>query len=420
MLTSKKNIFKVIISAYACEPYKGSEPGVGWNLVRELSNYHQLWVLTRANNKEVIERYLDDNPIPQVTFVYYDLPNWLKKFKRGNRGIHWYYYFWQIGAYRKAKKLHREVVFVISHHLTFVNYWMPSFLPMLKIPFVWGPVGGADTTPNSFVKTYSLRGKIYEYSKRLVRWVFEHDPFVRMDARRCRVAIAVTPQTEQKLKKLGAKNVVIYSQVGMSNSEIKELANINISKKALNKTITFISIGSLLHLKGFHLSIEAFAKLGENVKNCQYLLIGAGPERDRLVKLAGKLNLIDKIHFLGQMPRAQVLEKLAKCDVLIHPSLHDSGAFVCSEAMAAGLPVICLDLGGPALQVTEETGFKIPAHTPEQVIRDMAKAMQTLAENPELRCKMGEAGRKRVQEHFSWEKKGEFIDRIYREVLAGK
>ncbi|TVM02180.1 MAG: glycosyl transferase family 1, partial [Candidatus Brocadia sp. WS118] len=132
---------------------------------------------------------------------------------------------------------------------------------------------------------------------------------------------------------------------------------------------------------------------------------------------AARLNIEKQVKFWGQLSRKQVLEKLNFCDVLLHPGLHDSGAMVCSEAMGAGLPVICLNLGGPALQVTEETGFKIPALSPEQAVKDMAEAMLKLAKNPQLARQMGEAGRKRVAEHFSWERKGEFIRRVYQKIL---
>jgi len=101
---------------------------------------------------------------------------------------------------------------------------------------------------------------------------------------------------------------------------------------------------------------------------------------------------------------------------LVHPSLHDSGGWVCLEAMAAGRPVICLDLGGPALQVTQETGIKVPAISPDQAIRDLAAAMVKLATDPALRARMGQAARPRVREHFNWDKKCDFMMRIYRSV----
>jgi glycosyltransferase involved in cell wall biosynthesis len=88
--------------------------------------------------------------------------------------------------------------------------------------------------------------------------------------------------------------------------------------------------------------------------------------------------------------------------------------------MASGRPVICLDLGGPALQITEETGFKIPPHTPEQVVKDMVEAMQKLALDADLRRRMGEAGRWRVGEAFSWECRAGFIANIYSQIVNAK
>jgi glycosyltransferase involved in cell wall biosynthesis len=84
--------------------------------------------------------------------------------------------------------------------------------------------------------------------------------------------------------------------------------------------------------------------------------------------------------------------------------------------MAAGRPVICLNLGGPAVQVTEETGIKVAAENPEQTVHDLAKAMIRLAE-PQVRIRMGQAGRKRVQEVFDWELKETLLLDLYEKIL---
>lgn len=410
-----------MISAYACEPHKGSEPGVGWHWVNQVARFHEVWVITRANNRAVIEKALPESAFShKVHFVYYDLPSYLKFWKRGNRGVHLYYYLWQIGIYFLARRLHRQQRFHLIHHVTFTNYWMPSFLALLSIKFVWGPVAGGDFTPKPFLKSLGWRGKIYEWSRSLACRVFEFDPFVRLTARRSALALSTTPQTAQRLKKIGAREITLLSQVGLSQQELESLEAVEHPR---GKGFRFLSVGNLLHLKGYHLSLKAFARgqaRGQaSVPGCEYWIIGDGPERRALEREAARLNIEKQVKFLGQLPRQQVLEMLASCDVFLHPGLHDSGAIVCAEAMGAGLPVICLDLGGPALQVTEETGFKIPAISPEQAVKDMAQAMLKLAKNPELARQMGEAGRKRVTEHFSWEKKGEFINRVYQEVLTG-
>ena len=119
-------------------------------------------------------------------------------------GTHLYYYLWQMGIYFLAKRLHREVGFDLVHHVTFVNYWMPSFLALLPVPFVWGPVGGGESAPRAFFRTFSLRGRMYEYLRNLARFVGEHDPFTRLTAQKATIALATTSESATRLRCLGA------------------------------------------------------------------------------------------------------------------------------------------------------------------------------------------------------------------------
>ena len=137
---------RVLISAYACEPDSGSEPGVGWNwAVQAALHGHDVHVITRANNRASIEGTLREHPIVGLSFHYYDLPTPVSGWKRrsGNLGLLVYYYLWQFGAWRVARRLHERLRFDLSHHVTFVNDWMPSGVGWIGVPFVWGPVGGS-------------------------------------------------------------------------------------------------------------------------------------------------------------------------------------------------------------------------------------------------------------------------------------
>lgn len=405
---------KVLLSAYACEPTMGSEPGVGWNLAREMARRHDVWVLTRANNRPVIEAELEHNPIPGLRFAYYDLPPWVRRLKRGQRGLQPYYYLWQLGAYRVARQLHREVGFDLAHHVTFVSYWKPSLMTRLPVPFVWGPVGGGVSAPKAFWSGFGLRGWSYEAARELARWVGERDPLVRTTALRSDLVLATTGETADRLRKMGVENVGILLESGLTETELERLGRYSSNGE---RPVRFVSVGRLLHLKGFHLGLRAFAESG--LSNAEYWIMGDGPERERLRLLAKRLGISDQVTFWGWVPRVEALDKLGECDVLVHPSLHDSGGWACLEAMAAGRPVICLDLGGPGVQVTRETGFKVPAIKPKQAVSDLASAMSRLALDPKLRSQMAEAGRERTRQTFSWEKRASRVAESYATLIGG-
>src|SRR5882672_7955107 len=99
---------RVLISAYACEPNKGSEPEVGWQWALQMARFHEVTVLTRANNRPGIEQAVQplrgQQPVPQ--FIYHDLSPFLQKLKRYSRTIKLYYLLWQKSARELIQRLH--------------------------------------------------------------------------------------------------------------------------------------------------------------------------------------------------------------------------------------------------------------------------------------------------------------------------
>jgi glycosyltransferase involved in cell wall biosynthesis len=383
-------------------------------MVRAVAQHHEVWVLTRPDESgDIIQAELDRHPVPNLHFVYFTLPIWGGGWRWGESGaMQVHYYLWQIQAYFVARQLHQEIGFDAVHHVTFVKYSNPSFLSFLPIPFVWGPVGGGESAPSSFWQDFSLRAKAYEWARATVRRLGELDPFVRLTGQRSAVIRATTEDTAQRLRHLGASSIQIVTESGLSTEDIVQLGQCPIPSAT---PIRFISMGRLLHWKGFHLGIRAFAQA--NIPNAEYWILGDGAEQHRLQALAIELEVASRVKFFGRLARAATLEKLADCHILVHPSLHDSGGWVCMEAMAAGRPVLCLDLGGPAVQVTEQTGIKIPALHPQQAVRGLASAMVRLAVNEELRSQLGSAGQKRVRELYSWQAKGAELSQLYQTLV---
>jgi glycosyltransferase involved in cell wall biosynthesis len=407
---SDQHRLRILISAYACEPHKGSESAVGWNVATEMAKLHDVWVLTRANNRAVIETELAVHPVPSLNFIYYDLPKWAMWWKKGGRGVQFYYYLWELLSERIARRAEQQVGFDVAHHVTVVRYWTPSNLRNVKAPLVWGPVGGGESTPAMLKKSFSMRNRAVESVRDLVRMLAEFDPLVRRTARKSDVALATTKETAKRLTNLKVKRVEVLSQLGMVVFPL-------VSQKPAYEggPVRFVCIGKQLYWKGFDLAIEAFKKA--SLDNAELILIGEGPENKVLRVLAAESGMSERISFLGWMDQQALHGILSGCDVLVHPSFHDSGAFVCLEAMTLGKPVICLNLGGPAVQVTKETGVKITAETSLQVVFELASAMQKLSADLDLRLRMGGAGYKRVKEHFLWSKKAEYFSKLYFEVV---
>lgn len=407
---------KVLLSVFACIPGRGSEPGLGWNVSRELANHHDVWVLTQGKHRLAIEAELLRNPVPNLHFEYYELPYHIRRWDHkpgGGWRKQFYYYLWQLGALRAARKVHSRIGFDLVRHVTFVVYWKPSLLVMLPVPFIWGPVGGGESAPSEFRSDFSVRGKVYESTRNLVRWLGEHDPLVRITARRSSLVLATTEETAARLRRLGSNDVRVFSQVGIGERELERLHYRE--RPRAEGGLRFVSVGRLLHWKGFHLGLRAFAE--GRLPEAEYWIVGTGPELKRLQALAERLGISRQVRFFGRLSRAETLARLNECDILVHPSLHESGGMVCLEAMSLGLPVICLNLGGPAVQVTEECGFKISAIKPEQAVNDIAAAMSRFLSTRDLLTHMGDAARKRATD-FSWTERGAQMAELHREAWS--
>lgn len=402
---------RILISAYGCGPGRGSEPGVGWNWSRQIARFHDVWVLTPESERQSIETYHGADVPPNLHFLHCDLPRWVRPSNQGTAvRYHLHYHLWQILAFFVVQRLHRRFAFDFVHHLTVGAHWKPSFLALLPIPFIWGPVGGGESTPVGLSPVLSRKGRLLEMIRAVRRVTAEADPFVKITARRAQIILAKTEVTAARVRKLGGRHVRVISEAGLPEKELHQLALLPPKREG---PFRFLSLGRLLYWKGFEIGIRAFARISMELPEAEIWIVGDGPELPRLRRVARELGVISKVRFLGGLPRAQALDVLAECDVLVHPSLHDSGGWVCLEAMAACRPVICLDTGGPALQVTDETGIKIKPESPEQTIGEMAEAMYSLATNKEFAARLGLAAHNHVNTNFNWERRGPRLARLY-------
>ena len=156
----------VLLSAYACEPDKGSEPGIGWNLAVNLAARVPVVVLTRANNKTSIEKALTSfAPEERPDFVYHDLGQPFLRLKKFFKAHRWYYLLWQKAAKQEVARLVASRNISIVHHTTYASFRYPTAVLGHGVPAVWGPVGGVEATPWNLMPWHHPLSLRYEVAR---------------------------------------------------------------------------------------------------------------------------------------------------------------------------------------------------------------------------------------------------------------
>lgn len=372
---------KILLSAYACEPNKGSEPGVGWHWALELSKLgHEVWVLTRANNKKVIKKEFEKNQQPSnLHFLYYDLPPWSYRWKKGNHGIHLYYLLWQWGAYKVAKKIHNKEQFNLVHHVTFVSVRQPSFMGNLGIPFIFGPVAGGEKAPWRLRFHYGMRGFLIDAIRDIMNLCVKFDPLMWRTFSQAQKIYATSEQTKQLIPTHFHQKTKLQLAIGLDRKEISKQA-----QKTNHPDLKILFVGQFLYLKGMGLGIQAFAQFVQQFPGARLTMVGDGPDCNIWQQLTKKLNIANQVDWIPWVNRKELTEIYRRHDIFLFPSLHDSGGMVVLEAMAQGLAVICLKLGGPDLIVNDSCGLKVATvnRTEKEIIGDLSTALLKCSNNP--------------------------------------
>lgn len=395
---------KILMSAYACEPGKGSEPGVGWRWAIETAALnHEVWVITRTNNKDGIRSGVSQHGNPKnLHFIYYDLPAWASWWKRGRRGIHLYYLLWQLGAYQCARKLHAEQQFDAVHHITFGVTRHPSFMGRLGIPFIVGPLGGGERAPINLRKYYSLSGKIKDLLRDGVNTLSKFDPWVRQMYSQASVILLKTPQSLDWLPAMYQHKASCMLEIGVDQRTIviKEKCALTKRQQALH----ILYVGRFIYWKGMDLGLRAVAKMRADGMPVRITMIGQGPAQEDWQQLIAQFKLADSVTWIPWMKQQDLLAAYQTFDVLLFPSMHDSSGNVALEAMASGLPVVCLDLGGPAQIVNASCGRVVPVKglNADQVIEGLTAALTEMAKNPDVARSLRTGALARVRA-FSWQ-----------------
>lgn len=392
----------ILISAYACEPNKGSEPGLGWNWSIELSKYFNVIVITRSNNREVIENELSKLGNNNIKFYYCDVSKHLSFWKKGQRGVHLYYWLWQKQCYKLAKHIYSEIKFEYAMSLTFGNMWLPTYLDKLPSKFIWGPLGGGEGVPKALLSVMNKKQKIFE----MLRNVNKIFPVTNLRFYTiCNKSDIIVVRTEDSKSCIPLKyrsKCITILETGISSKDISYFKNLTGSTEKYNE-MSFVISGRMVPFKLFPLAIEAFFIANKSYPEATLNIIGDGPDREKCELLVKQLNLQESVVFHGMTSREEALNIMAKSRAVIVTSSREGGSWILFEAMLSKKPIICFNTSGMAVTVDDSIGYLIEVCTYEDAVNRFAKRIIQVIENDTEALEKGEKAYYRVIKDFTWQ-----------------
>jgi glycosyltransferase involved in cell wall biosynthesis len=413
---TKRRRPRLLMSAYACRPYHGSEPGVGWNRALQAVRDFDTWVLTEdAKSGPMVRRYLQEHgSIPGLEFVFIPHSPMMERWRAAMDRLFASWVrsrLWHRKAYRVARRLHAEVRFDLVHQVNFMTYREPGYLWKLGVPFIWGPWGGIQNYPWRFLPLVGLKGAIHEG----VRSILNHVQ-LRVSRRVCKASAAAA-----LLLACNSENQRVFAAVHGRTPEI--IAGNGIAallsprpQRRPHSTLRLLWVGRLESIKGLPVLLQALTRIPASLPY-ELKIMGRGPKKEEWQRLAARLGVAAQVVWLPYLDPIEVSAEYQAADLFIFTSMRETVPTVIIEALAAGLPIIYLDHHGLREMVPPECGVGIAVRTPRQVAEDLAQAIGQLAGDAGMRERMGAASAIQAR-NYLWSRQGEELNRRMLQVLV--
>jgi glycosyltransferase involved in cell wall biosynthesis len=407
----------ILITAYAVNPFKGSEDGTGWNISREIAKDYKTIIITRKNNRPEIERYMEENKDSihtNMVFKYHDLPEWAMFWKKriGPRGYVLYFYLWQL--LMPLFILRNKLEFDLCHTLNFHSDSTPHFLWVFGKPTVWGPIGHHPKMPIEYIKHYGKKVVNTDRKYALVKWIMRNlDPFFYLAKWKTDKIIGINSSVKETLNLKDSKVEIIPAVA----SEIPNL------KAKNNNIFNVLSVGRFTPMKGFDITILAFTSLIESLtnderKSIKLTLVGNGECEDYLKELIEHHHITRYVNIISWVEKQEMETIYNNADVFLFPS-HEGAGMVVPEAMSYGLPVICFDNVGPG-ELLKDAGVKIPYTSYDNSINQFAAELFEIYSNSAKREELSKKSLTTFESNYTWKTKGEKVKTIIGGLLSEK
>ena len=385
---------KILLSAYACDPLRGSEEGSGFNWLWQVAALgHEVWCLTtprgRANLEQVLAERAADPVAGRIHPVYITVPKAVDYAYRWQPGVYLHYLAWQYRAWRVARQLDAEVNFDVVHHVTYNSLQLASWLWRLKKPLLLGPLGGGMTAPATlrrylpdWFKTETVRNGI---SSLLTRF----DPNVRQSVRHAALVLVANRDTAALARRLGACRVELVMSAALAADYFP--AAYAPRPPLAGRELRILWLARLFPRKGLHLVLDALGQVDKRVK-FHLDVMGDGPVGPLVPGWIAAADLTDRVTWHGSVPYEATRAAYLGHDLFMLCSLRDTYANQYLESMALGLPILTLDHHGATDFIPDAAGLKVPVQSADATVEALARAVETLWDHPERLDAMGRVG----------------------------
>lgn len=332
---------KLLLVALACRPGRGSEPGVGYETYRAAvaAGYDVTLITQRQNVASVAEMIGRTVGVP-TQIIGVGLPSAvMDRWDRlGRRGFPLYCLVWQAIAAFRARSLHRSSPFDVVHQVTLQADWLGSVVCMLDSTVrVWGPIGGGTSIDSAGRRWLGWRGRCKEVLRIATTGPLRAS-IGRYSAKHSTLVIAVNEDRLRWLTSLGCR-AIRQTQTFLTDHPEGPRS----SARGVDGRYKAVFIGRLVAWKGVRLAISALAQSGATCWDLDFY--GDGPERAALLRMVKRLNLAERVRFLGQVDRAVARNAGRDADALLYPSLREADSWAVAEARAVGTPIVCVAVG---------------------------------------------------------------------------
>ena len=401
---------RILLSSYGCAPDTGSESGVGWAWATGLAREgYDVTVMTTSRDAEAIKSWTATVRPENLRFEFVDDPLWGSRVP-GQAGVGVRYLAWQRACYVRAKALAETEPFDIAHHVSWGSIQLGSWLGMLNIPFVFGPVGGGQTFPSA-LRRYYVGRYIDEWIRTfLTRNGLRVSPFTLAPLRQAASVLVNNSDTAALARRLGAGRVEYVSELFIDSIAAPP------PRRKPHASLNLLWVGRLLPRKGLPLALDAISRVPEDVE-VQLRIAGDGPQLSWAVDTVRHGALGERVSLLGRVPHGEMSELYRWSDALLFTSLRDTTGAQLLEAATYGNAIIALDHHGAHDLVPGAAGIKVPVGTADETVTGVRDAIIALYEDRRALRRMQDEAYEFAR-HLTWSRTAAQVKRIYAEATS--